>query len=193
MKRHKAAPAPTTLGEDVAGRTTQADLAGTRASPGDRCSKPDPNTITRGVEMPQRKHKARKRAQPPEQRGRKWLYVLAPVVALLIMAGIWFAAKDGQASRPIDAGVTTAETKEPGQGGSRAVELAPASLLTGRVAQAPPAVTGAYRFAIANQDLLSQIPCYCGCVASGHKSNLDCFMQGTNPDGSIIFDDHAFG
>lgn len=48
----------------------------------------------------------------------------------------------------------------------------------------------AYQFALANPDVLMWIPCYCGCSAMGHKSNLDCFMVPT--DGrSIRFEEHA--
>lgn len=46
----------------------------------------------------------------------------------------------------------------------------------------------AYRFAVANPDLLSQIPCYCGCAKLGepHKSNKHCYLK---DDGT--FDEHA--
>ena len=142
--------------------------------------------------MSQRKpSKTRKKEPSRERSGRMWLYALVPVAALLIIAGIWLANRGSSPSSASAVGEATtgAETAQ----GSRRIELAPASLLTGKYAQAPPVVSGAYRFAIANQDLLSQVPCYCGCGGMGHGSNLDCFMQGVNPDGSIVFDDHAFG
>jgi hypothetical protein len=54
-------------------------------------------------------------------------------------------------------------------------------------------VRDAYRFAIANRDILRQIPCYCGCGAEGHKSNADCYIKDVRPDGSIVFDPMSFG
>jgi len=39
--------------------------------------------------------------------------------------------------------------------------------------------------------LLSAIPCYCGCGAQGHRSNLDCYVKEIGPDGSIVFEPHA--
>ncbi len=51
----------------------------------------------------------------------------------------------------------------------------------------------AYSIAVANPEVLSQYPCYCGCDALGHKSNLDCYIREVRVDGSIVFDDHAFG
>ena len=73
------------------------------------------------------------------------------------------------------------------------IRLAPASQLPDRIGQAPSTVQEAYRFAVANQDLVSQFPCYCGCVHAGHASNLDCYVQEVQVDGTIVFDEHAFG
>ena len=67
-------------------------------------------------------------------------------------------------------------------GAKRSIELAPASMLSEQVRQAAPEVQDAYRFAFANKELLEQVPCYCGCVAMGHESNYDCYV-----------DDHALG
>jgi hypothetical protein len=71
--------------------------------------------------------------------------------------------------------------------------LAPESALPGFVQDAPPQVKEAYRFAIANPDVLSDFPCYCGCGAVGHKNNLQCYIKEVRPDGSIEFENHAFG
>jgi hypothetical protein len=71
--------------------------------------------------------------------------------------------------------------------------MAPESALPDFVQDAPPQVKEAYRFAIANPDVLSYIPCYCGCGAVGHQSNRDCYVKEVRPDGSLEFDNHAFG
>jgi hypothetical protein len=75
---------------------------------------------------------------------------------------------------------------------SRAYALAPESALPTNVRQAPPTVREAYRFAIANRDILKQIPCYCGCGAE-HQSNAECYIKHVRPDGSIEFDLMSFG
>jgi hypothetical protein len=54
-----------------------------------------------------------------------------------------------------------------------------------------PDIIEAYRFAAANPEILKKIPCYCGCVAAGHKSNYDCYVKEVRPDGSIVFDRHG--
>ncbi len=61
------------------------------------------------------------------------------------------------------------------------------------VQQAPAVVQDAYRFAVANPDVLTQIPCYCGCGGMGHTSNYSCYVAGENADGSLEFDGHALG
>ncbi len=79
------------------------------------------------------------------------------------------------------------------QATDREIKLAPLSEMPVEIQEAPTTVQEAYRFAVANPELVSQFPCYCGCVHSGHESNLDCYIQDTQPDGTIIFDGHAFG
>lgn len=71
--------------------------------------------------------------------------------------------------------------------------LAPEAALTEYFEDAAPEVKEAYRFAIANPEPLSVIPCYCGCGAVGHKNNLQCYVKDMHPDGSVEFDYHAFG
>jgi hypothetical protein len=71
--------------------------------------------------------------------------------------------------------------------------LAPESDLPDFVRDAAPQVKEAYRFAIANPDVLSAFPCYCGCGAMGHQNNLQCYIKEVRADGSMEFENHAFG
>ena len=80
-----------------------------------------------------------------------------------------------------------------GEVGQVELALASVSALPDFVQDAPPQVKEAYRFAIANPQVLSQFPCYCGCGAVGHENNLDCYIKDIRPDGSIEFENHAFG
>ena len=73
------------------------------------------------------------------------------------------------------------------------VKLAPVSALPMQMQQAPVAVRTAYQFAVANPDALQNVPCYCGCGAIGHKSNLACYIKEISADGKPVFDDHALG
>jgi len=71
--------------------------------------------------------------------------------------------------------------------------MAPLKDLPKEVQSAPLTVQQAYQFAVANPDLMTQIPCYCGCGGMGHGSNYACYVQDTSPDGEIVFDGHALG
>lgn len=74
------------------------------------------------------------------------------------------------------------------------LKLAPASQLPAEVRSAPANVQEAYRFAIANKELLEQIPCFCGCVAGGHQSNYNCYVAEDGGPGVILqYDYHALG
>ncbi|RME43846.1 MAG: hypothetical protein D6791_14535 [Chloroflexi bacterium] len=74
------------------------------------------------------------------------------------------------------------------------IVLAPESELPPALRDAPAEVKEAYRFAIANKELLQQIPCFCGCVGVGHTSNYACYVAEDGGPGNVIqFDSHAFG
>ncbi len=74
-------------------------------------------------------------------------------------------------------------------------DLAMASMdgMPAEVRNAPVLVQQAYQFNIANPDVMTQIPCYCGCGAMGHTSNYSCYVSGVEADGKVIFDTHALG
>ena len=75
---------------------------------------------------------------------------------------------------------------------STAYALAPESALPESLRKAPPNVREAYRFAIANRDILRQIPCYCGCGAQ-HANNYECYVKEVRPDGTYQFDYMSLG
>lgn len=58
--------------------------------------------------------------------------------------------------------------------------------------QLPQDLRGAYAYAALNKEVLQHIPCYCGCVREGHRSNLNCFVSEFRADGTPIWTDHSF-
>lgn len=49
-----------------------------------------------------------------------------------------------------------------------------------------------YQVAANASDVLTYMPCYCGCGESaGHGSNLNCFVDEIREDGSVVWDDHG--
>jgi hypothetical protein len=46
-------------------------------------------------------------------------------------------------------------------------------------------VSAAYKFAAEHPEVLSYVPCYCGCERSGHRGNEDCFVTGRDANGDV--------
>lgn len=56
----------------------------------------------------------------------------------------------------------------------------------------PEVVTSAYRFAAEHPEILSYIPCFCGCERAGHQGNADCFVHQRAANGDVIaWDEHG--
>ncbi|HXH23750.1 MAG TPA: PCYCGC motif-containing (lipo)protein [Vicinamibacterales bacterium] len=56
----------------------------------------------------------------------------------------------------------------------------------------PQHLRGPYAYAAHSADVLQHIPCYCGCVREGHRSAVNCFLNGFRPDGTPNWTDHSF-
>ena len=77
--------------------------------------------------------------------------------------------------------------------GADNLAMAPLAGMPAEVKSAPTTVKQAYQFAVANPDILKQIPCYCGCGAMGHTSNYSCYVQSVDEKGAVNYDNHALG
>ena len=73
-----------------------------------------------------------------------------------------------------------------------ALAMAPLHDMPADVQAAPVSVQEAYQFAVANPDVLKELPCYCGCGAMGHTSNYACYVKEA-ADGEWSYDSHALG
>jgi hypothetical protein len=80
-----------------------------------------------------------------------------------------------------------------GSSGDSVNDMASAAMLPDWARDAPPRVREAYEYAVAHPEEVAKYPCYCGCGAMGHTSNLSCYVQDIAPDGTITFDSHANG
>jgi hypothetical protein len=51
-----------------------------------------------------------------------------------------------------------------------------------------------YDFAAQHPEILSFVPCYCGCGSQGHKANESCFVARRDAKGNVLeWDTHGFG
>ena len=46
-------------------------------------------------------------------------------------------------------------------------------------------VRATYKFAAEHPEVLSYVPCYCGCERSGHRGNEDCFVTARDGNGDV--------
>jgi hypothetical protein len=53
-------------------------------------------------------------------------------------------------------------------------------------------VTAAYQFAAEHPEILSYVPCFCGCERAGHGGNHDCFVKQRAANGDVVvWDEHG--
>ena len=58
--------------------------------------------------------------------------------------------------------------------------------------RSPEVVTAAYKFAAEHPEILSYVPCFCGCERSGHTGNTDCFVRQRAANGDVVaWDEHG--
>lgn len=128
---------------------------------------------------------------------------LLPIVAVIAVAAVIgvFAYVRSAGPQPDPAGQTAAQSASP------AVVDPPAAAALGPHPQenlpplpfspVPPArpaevVRAAYKFAAEHPEVLSYVPCYCGCEQSGHRGNEDCFVTARNAAGDVTeWDPHG--
>ncbi|NIO70716.1 MAG: hypothetical protein GTN71_17205 [Anaerolineae bacterium] len=97
------------------------------------------------------------------------LWVLIPGSLLVLVLGVWLTTQGGPSA-----------------------ELAQAYSFPPFLAKAAANVQTAYAQVVNYQNEMEFMACYCGCgPGNGHRSLKDCYIAGTNPDGSIAYGQHA--
>lgn len=123
---------------------------------------------------------------PPDPR-RFPVWLLAVVAIIVIAGGVLYLRNDGTPASATD----TQAAREPEP--VPAVNQTPhpqAALPPLPFSPTPPArptevVREAYKFAAEHPEVLSYVPCYCGCERSGHRGNEDCFVTARAANGDV--------
>jgi Protein of unknown function with PCYCGC motif len=132
---------------------------------------------------------------PPSEPGRSSTPLLAVgIVAVLAIVGLFAYTRSGQSGQP-------EQTAQPAQSAAAqtVVDPPPAAALGPHPqenlpplpfqAYAPPrppeVVRAAYKFAAEHPEILSYVPCFCGCERAGHRGNEDCFVKARNARGDV--------
>ena len=118
--------------------------------------------------------------------------------ALLLVSGPAFAACSGAPPTTTDGGGAAAAmpTVLPTAMATMHGDVAMAGASTAWTARpafvrADARTEEAYSFAIQHPQIVQWMPCYCGCEAMGHGSNLDCYFKHGQPGDKPLFEEHA--
>jgi hypothetical protein len=63
--------------------------------------------------------------------------------------------------------------------------LPPLQLPAYPLGRTPEVINAAYKFAAEHPEILTYVPCFCGCERSGHRGNEDCFVKTRAPNGDV--------
>ncbi len=112
---------------------------------------------------------------------RKILFTAVGLLAAVAIVSAAVSAQRAQRAAPAPAAV--------GQG-----RLPPIPYESFPAVRPPDIIKSVYEFAAYHPEVLSYIPCYCGCEGLGHKGNHDCFVKSRDAGGRVVaFESHATG
>jgi hypothetical protein len=152
-------------------------------------------------------------AEPEKTKGPGPLVAGAVIVAVVGIGTLVFwrspnsagpAAVSASASSPAEQRATATEPEADAKAIARAEAAArlgphkqailpPVPFQAGYAPPRPEAVVNAaYQFAAEHPEVLSYVPCFCGCQRAGHQGNADCFVRSRADNGDVIeWDDHG--
>jgi hypothetical protein len=135
-------------------------------------------------------------APPPTVKtGRSPVMFVAAIVAVAVVAGGVIYVRSGSTTpAATDAALAVPERppipndlKPHPQG-----NLPPLQFPAYPMPRSPEVVRAAYTFAAEHPEVLSYVPCYCGCERSGHRGNEDCFVKSRDVNGDVVqWEDHG--
>lgn len=125
----------------------------------------------------------------PSPSGRRWV-LYAAVVA--IGAGLLWTMVARQGAAPTDPAGPEGVASAAGSDATGAA-LPPLPSVPYPLPRPPEVVQAVYHFAAQHPEVMSYVPCYCGCERSGHRDNEDCFVSSRDADGRVTWNAHGLG
>lgn len=111
---------------------------------------------------------------------------------IVATSGAASAATGTASAGPEETGQSTAPPVTAKFGPHKQENLPPVPFGTSIPARPVEAVRAAYLFAAEHPEVLSYVPCYCGCETSGHRGNDDCFVKSRADNGDVLeWDPHG--
>jgi len=141
-----------------------------------------------------RKSSAKKNAgAPPDEptRSSSKMTVLI-VVAVAALAAVVFLRQGSDPETAASAAQAVTEPPPQQLQPHKQETLPPLDIAAENTPRPPDVIRAAYTFAAEHPEVLSFVPCFCGCEAAGHKGNHDCFVRERAANGDVVaWDEHG--
>jgi hypothetical protein len=112
---------------------------------------------------------------------------IAGVLLAVVMFGVWSVRASGQApAKKVAPSIATTVSPKP-LGPHKQANLPPLPFGPRDPLPRPNQVVAAvFVFAAEHPEILTYVPCFCGCDHMGHKGNEDCFVKSRAPNGDVV-------
>ena len=136
-------------------------------------------------------------APPPAEPRTKAPVVVAGLVVIALVVGVFTYLSHSTPSEAEQAGTSAAlqvpDRPTPTDLKPHPQENLPVLNFPGYATARPPEVVkAAYKFAAEHPEILSYVPCFCGCERMGHRGNEDCFVKARDVNGDVVaWEDHG--
>jgi hypothetical protein len=133
-------------------------------------------------------------SEPPPSPARSSTPLLVGALAVIVaIAGVFAYTRSGRDVAAIEAGPAPAVARtDVAQAAAvplkphKQTNLPPLPFQAYAPPRPPDVVRAAYLFAAEHPEILSYVPCFCGCERSGHKGNEDCFVARRDAAGDVV-------
>jgi hypothetical protein len=122
--------------------------------------------------------------------------VVTGLLAVAVLVGVFTYFSGSTPSEAEQAGASASQLPErpiPTDLKPHPQENLPALNFPGYATARPPEVVkAAYKFAAEHPEVMSYVPCFCGCEHMGHRGNEDCFVKARDVNGDVVqWEDHG--
>ena len=142
-----------------------------------------------------RKSNAKSQATPPPQEPKRSSSKVTAlvVVAVAALAAVVFLRQGSDPKATAAAAAQAVSEPPPQQLKPHKQDALPALDIAAQGTPRPPdVIRAAYTFAAEHPEVLSFVPCFCGCETMGHKGNHDCFVRERATNGDVVaWDEHG--
>ena len=133
-------------------------------------------------------------SEPPARGGRSSTPLLAvALVVIVAIVGAFAYTRTGRGPDAIDSAAHPAPVADAAQAAAaqplkphKQAKLPPLPFQAYAPPRPPDVVRAAYVFAAEHPEILSYVPCFCGCERAGHKGNEDCFVARRDEAGDVV-------